>query len=415
MPKLEIAVLATLDSKTEEVRFFCDALGRIGITPWVIDLSLRPHENDWGAVSGDVLAQASGTTWTAIAEMSRAEAATTMVEGGIRTLEEKFDSGEISGVIGIGGANGSTMACALMRALPPLFPKGMITPVAATAVVQWHVAQSDIIMFPTIGDISLNRITRAVIENAAHAIAGMAAAWHGPSDAVPANQPLVGISTFGNLQEPVNRITRKLTDDGFEVIQFHASGPGGKALEYLAGIGELAGVIDFTTSELTDLITGGVYSAGDDRLRAAGAAGLAQVIVPGSIDFTNWWVGEVPDRYRDREFHHYSVENLLMRTNEEEYEKLGALMAERLNAATGPVAVLIPKRGFSQQSTLRVQDLDGNDLGPWFEPGFDAPFTQALKKKLKRGRIEEFDLHINDPEFADACLKAFADLMQQQR
>lgn len=413
MPRTEIAVLATLDSKTDEVRFFRDALAGIGVSPWVMDLSLRPHENDWGAVSGDVLAQASGTVWPEIAEMSRADAAEVMVTGGIKILRKKFKSGTISGVIGIGGANGSTMACAMMRALPPLLPKGMITPVAATPVVQWHVAQSDIVMFPTIGDISLNRITKAVMDNAAHAIAAMARAWQGRTQ-VHNDRPLVGISTFGNLQEPVDRISEHLSADGFEVIQFHASGPGGKALEHLASIGELTGVVDFTTSELTDLLTGGVYSAGDGRLRAAGAAGLAQVIVPGSIDFTNWWVGEIPDRYKNRAFHHYSVENLLMRTNAEEYAKLGEMMAERLNDATGPFAVLIPKKGFSQQSNLSAQDLDGNDLGPWFEPDFDLPFTNALKKNLKRGRIDEFDLHINDPEFADACISAFTDLMKQR-
>ena len=167
-------------------------------------------------------------------------------------------------MLGLGGANGSTMACAIMRALQVGLPKVMVTPVAATAAVQWYVAESDIAMVPTIGDISLNRITRAALANAAAAVAGMAMAWQ-QRRAVGAPPALIGVSSFGNLQPAVDRITLGLERAGFEVIHFHASGPGGRALEQLASRGELAGVIDLTTSELADLLTGGVYSAGGSK------------------------------------------------------------------------------------------------------------------------------------------------------
>ena len=219
----------------------------------------------------------------------------------------------------------------------------MVTPVAATAAVQWYVAESDIAMYPTIGDISLNRVTRSAMTNAAYAVAAMARAWS-RQDAT-ARVPLLGVSSFGNTQPAVDRITERLEAEGFEVIHFHASGPGGRALEMLAASGELAGVIDLTTSELTDLVTGGVYSAGETRLTAAGAAGLPQVVVPGCLDFTNWWVGQVPEKFRQREFYQYNVEILLMRTNAEEFSSLGRLFGERLRAAKGPVSVLIPGGG----------------------------------------------------------------------
>ena len=219
-----------------------------------------------------------------------------MIGGGIKLVQARQKAGEIAGVLGFGGANGSTMACAIMRALPLRFPRSMVTPVAATAAVQWYVAESDIAMFPTIGDIWLNRITRAAIDNAAQAVAGMA--QRRGVAGLRTNAPLIGVSSFGNLQPAVDRITEQLEARGFEVIHFHASGPGGRALEALAGRGELAGVIDLTTSELTDFLTGGVYSAGEARLTGAGKAGIPQVVVPGCLDFTNWWVGEVPERYR---------------------------------------------------------------------------------------------------------------------
>ena len=200
-------------------------------------------------------------------------------------------------------------------------------------------------MFPTVGDIWLNRITRAAIDNAARAVAGMA---RKRADAAVQDRALIGVSSFGNLQPAVDRITAQLEGRGFEVIHFHASGPGGRALESLAGRGELAGVIDLTTSELTDFLTGGVYSAGAARLTGAGAAGVPQIVVPGCLDFTNWWVGEVPERYRSREFFQYNVEILLMRTNAEEFAALGKLMGERLAAAQGPVTVLAAAKGLER-------------------------------------------------------------------
>src|SRR5687768_16041077 len=258
----KVAVLATLDSKHEAAQFMCDTLREAGDEPWLFDLSLRPHTHDIAEVNGDAVAQESGTTWEALAKLSRADAAQTMIKGAAKLVSDNVEGGTLSGIVGVGGANGSTMSCAVMRQLSLAFPKAMVTPVAATAAVQWYVAESDIAMFPTIGDISLNRITRAAITNAAEAVAGMAKARRRRRAEAGISRGLIAVSSFGNLQPAVNRITARLEGEGFEVIHFHASGPGGRALESLARRGELSGVIDLTTSELTDFLTGGVYSAG---------------------------------------------------------------------------------------------------------------------------------------------------------
>ena len=179
----KVAVLATLDSKHEAAQFMCAALRQAGATPWLFDLSLRPHQHDLADVNGDAVAQASGTTWDALAKLSRADAAQTMIKGAVKLFCDKVAGGALSGIVGIGGANGSTRSCWVMLQLPLAFPKAMVTPVAATAAVQWYVAESDIAMFPTIGDISLTRITRAAIRNAAEAVAGMAKARARPAEA----------------------------------------------------------------------------------------------------------------------------------------------------------------------------------------------------------------------------------------
>jgi uncharacterized protein (UPF0261 family) len=292
----------------------------------------------------------------------------------------------------------------------------MVSAVAATAAVQRYVGESDIMMFPMmfpmIGDAALNRVTRRVMANASTAVAAMAQDWVVAGDASEADAPpLIGVSSFGGTARCVDRVTDLLHDCGYEVIHFHASGPGGRALESLTAKGEIAGVVDVTTHELTDLVVDGVYSAGDGRLRAASAACLPQVIVPGAIDHSNFWVGKVPAQFHDREFFQFNAQNMLMRTNADEFARLGKLMADRLNDAHGPFVVMIPTRGFSEHTRRKTHDLDGNAVGSWNKPEVDRVFTDTLRANLKTGAVEELDLHISDLEFADACVAAFMEMM----
>ena len=408
-----IAVLATLNTKGREASFIADVLARAGATAWIVDLSLKPHDVGGAHVTGASVASAVGSSWGALSEYSRQDAAAVMAEGGRKILLERLLAGEISGAIGLGGANGTNLVCSIMRALPYLVPKVVVSAVAGTAAAQWYVAESDIAMYPSIGDIALNRITASVMESAALAVAAAARNWAAKRNAKTAHAPLVAVSSFGGTAACVDRVSERLQKLGYEVIQFHASGVGGKSLERLAAAGELAGVIDITTHELTDLIADGVYSAGDARLTAAGAAGLPQVIVPGAIDHANLWAEQVPDRYKGREFFRYNAQNLLMRTNTEEFEKLGRGFAMRINAAKGPVRVLIPMEGFSEHTKRRAHDLQGNDKGPWKRPEDYRLFVDTLKSQLKAAPVGELPLHINDIAFADACIDAFVEICKK--
>lgn len=409
-PRPIVAVLATMDTKCNEARFVADVLTHAGAAPWIVDLSMKSHTVSAVDVSGAQVAGAAGASWHEVNERSRQQAAAVMAEGGARILLEKYAKGEIAGAIGIGGANGTSLVCSILRALPYLVPKVMISTVAGTAAVQWYVAESDIAMYPSIGDVSINRLTKAVMENAASAVALAASNWAARREAKTIHAPLVAVSSFGGTAGCVERVRQRLEALGYEVILFHASGAGGRSLERLASSGELAGVVDVTTHELADLVVDGVYSAGAARMTSAGAAGLPQLIVPGAIDHSNFWVGQVPDRYKTREFFQYNAQNLLMRTNAEEFRKLGVEFARRLNAARGPVRVLIPLEGFSEHTKRRAQDLAGNDKGPWRRIEEYRAFTDTLKSHLNGARIDELSLHINDAAFADACVDAFAEI-----
>jgi uncharacterized protein (UPF0261 family) len=405
-----VAVLATLDTKGKEARFVADTLARAGAAAYIVDLSLKPHEVGGADITAAKVAAAADTSWQALAERSRQDAAAVMAEGGRKVLLERFAAGAISGVFGLGGANGTNLVCSIMRALPYLVPKVVVSAVAGTAATQWYVGESDIAMFPSIGDVALNRVTAAVMENAALAVAAAARNWVTKRAAAGNHAPLIAVSSFGGTAACVDHVSARLAQLGYEVIQFHASGVGGKSLERLAASGELAGVVDITTHELTDLVVDGVYSAGDTRLTGAGAAGLPQVVVPGAIDHANFWVGQVPERYRNREFFQYNAQNLLMRTNAEEFEKLGREFAKRLNAAEGPVRVLVPMEGFSEHTKRRTHDLHGNDMGPWKQPDDYRIFVGMLRSHLETARVNELELHINDLAFADACVDAFLEI-----
>ena len=407
-----VAILATINTKSKEVHFIANVLKRAGATPWIVDLSMKPHNLPLADITGEQVARLADRSWLALDGSVRQEAAAVMVEGGTKLLLEKYTKGDLAGAIGIGGANGTNLVCSIMRSLPYLLPKVMISTVAGTAAAQWYVAESDIAMYPSIGDISLNRITTAIMENAANAVAIAATNWLARRQAQTPTAPLVAISSFGGTAGCVERVSQRLEALGYEVILFHASGVGGKSLERLSVSGELAGVIDVTTHELTDLIVDGVYSAGEARMTGAGAAGLPQVIVPGAIDHANFWVGHVPDKYKGREFFQYNAQNLLMRTNTEEFKILGGEFAKRLNLAKGPVRILIPLEGFSEHSKRRARNLNGDDTGPWRRSDDYSAFVVSLRSNLKSGLIEELSLHINDNAFADACIDAFVKLVK---
>ena len=130
-----------------------------------------------------------------------------MIEGGTKILLEKFAKGEIAGAIGIGGANGTNLVCSILRALPYLVPKVMISTVAGTAAVQWYVAESDIAMYPSIGDVSINRITKRSWRMLRYAVAMAANNWAAKRQEDNSSRPLIAVSSFGGTAACVERVS----------------------------------------------------------------------------------------------------------------------------------------------------------------------------------------------------------------
>jgi uncharacterized protein (UPF0261 family) len=323
-----------------------------------------------------------------------------MARGAEHVLRRMFDDGAIVGVIGVGGGAGTSVATAAMRALPLGIPKVMISTLSGGDVSAF-VGVSDIVMIPSIVDISgLNRISRGVLARGVAAVCAMADVVVTEAD----TNPLIAASMFGNTTKCVDAARAAFEAKGFEVLVFHATGTGGRTMESLIDAGHIAGVLDVTTTELADELAGGVMTAGGTRLEAAARTGTPAVVAPGCVDMVNFWAPDtVPERYRGRRFYQHNANVTLMRTTPEENGQIGRIVADKLNASRGAVAVYLPLRGVS------VISAPG---GPFHWPEADEALFQALREHLRADiPLHALDVNINDPVFAAAMVEGLLAMM----
>jgi len=410
-----VLIIGTLDTKAKELIYLRQRIVAAGAESLLMDVSCGSELTDSPAdIPSREVAREIGMDFSAITPLDKTSAVKAMTQGAVKAAERLMTEGKFHGVIALGGANGSEIACTVMRALPVGFPKLMVTCVAS-GDVRPYVQTKDIMMANSIGDISLNRITKMVINNAARAVAHMANSGHLDEEE---SRPQICISSFGVVLPCVEKAKGLLEDRGFEVIELHSSGTGGMALEELVRAGGISGVLDITTSELADDLVGGIYSAGPRRLEAAGEMGVPQVISLGALDFGNFGAKEtVPEKYRDRDFYFYTPSISLMRTTMEENRTLGERIAKKANASRGPTAIIIPRKGFSvldRSGGKKMTAIDGTISGDWHDETADAALIASIRAHLDTSRIKlvEMDAHINDPEFAEAAVALLDEMMK---
>jgi uncharacterized protein (UPF0261 family) len=357
-------------------------------------------------VDADKVAEAGGGSLKQLQEKNdRGEAMKIMCMGSAAIIKSLYHEGKIDGIIGMGGTGGTTVVTAAMRALPVGIPKVCVSTAASGDVVV-YVGTKDITMIPSIVDVAgINRVSRIIFSRAAGAICGMAEANIPESEE---DKPVITASMFGNTTECVNACMDKLSAKGYEILVFHATGTGGKAMESLVKEGLVDAVLDITTTEWADTVCGGVFDAGPARLDAAGQMGVPHLIVPGCVDMANFGgMDTVPEKYKKakRTFYEWNPSVTLMRTNKEENEKMGKVFAEKANAAKGPVAFLIPLRGVS------ILDGDGQ---PFCDREADRAMFETIKVHLKEGiPVMEMDRNINDPEFSAKAVEMILDLIKR--
>jgi uncharacterized protein (UPF0261 family) len=398
----KIAVLGTLDTKGAEHGFVAELIRARGHEVVLIDVGSGSAPTVRPDVSREEVAAAGGVDLVGIqARQDRGEAVTAMSKAAGVYLARLVEAGEVHGVISLGGGGGTAIGTAAMRELPVGFPKVMVSTLAAGNVAP-YVGTKDIVMFPSIVDVSgVNRLSRVLLSRAAGAVCGMVEMEVPKGD----DRPLIAASMFGNTTECVNSAREILEGAGYEVLVFHSTGMGGRVMEGLIGSGMIRGVLDVTTTEWADELVGGILGAGPTRLEAAGKAGVPTIVTPGCLDMVNF--GEpatVPEKFAGRVFYHHNPQVTLMRTNAMECAELGRILAEKVNAYTGPVAVLLPLKAISVISAPGKVFHDAEA---------DAALFGAIREHLRPGiPLIEVDAEINEEVFARACAETLLGLMR---
>ncbi len=317
----------------------------------------------------------------------------------------------IGGIISAAGSGGTALATPAMRRLPIGMPKVMISTVASGDVGQ-YVGPSDIMMMYSVTDVQgLNKISRQVLANGANAVVGMvkrAAADKIARDKIPA-KPGLGLTMFGVTTRAVQQVTAQL-DDLYDCQVFHATGVGGRSMEKLADSGLLSAVMDLTTTEICDMMCGGVFAATEDRFGAIIRTRIPYVGSLGAMDMVNFGArNTVPEKFKDRVFVEHNPQVTLMRTTASENAKMGDWIASRLNEMTGPVRFLIPEGGVS------ALDAPGQ---AFHDPAADKALFDALTARFQEGgnrRLIRVPHNINDPAFARAAVEALEEINPMKR
>jgi len=402
-----VVMVGSLDTKGAEYAFVRDRLRAAGADVVVVDTGVLgepafPPDFDRAAVASaggreiDELA-AAGDRGAALAVMSAGAAA---------IVADLHATGRLDGALALGGTGGTSVAAAAFRPLPLGVPK-LIVSTAASGSTAAYVGETDLVLMPSVVDVAgINRISSPILANAAAAMAGMVSAAAPPDDA---GRPLVAASMFGVTTPCVTRARARLEDLGYEVLVFHMTGSGGRAMESLIRQGFFAGVLDVTTTELADHLVGGVFDAGPDRLRAAAEGGVPQVVSVGALDMVNFGAVEtVPERFRSRVLYEHNASVTLMRTTADECAELGARLAERVRAATGPATVVLPLRGVS---AIAVEG------GPFHDAAADEALFGAIRTGLAGSDVDlvELDAAVNDDEVADLLVDRLHDSIVHHR
>lgn len=402
--RVTVAIVSTMDTKGREIAYLKDRIEKLGCTTLVIDVGVFAPVGISPDVSREEVAGAAGSSISEILGQGHKGAAFhTMSKGALQKISQLYAERGFDAIVSVGGGTGTHMVAGAMQALPMGVPKLMVTTVASRDVSA-IVGSKDITLMHAFCDIiGLNFMTKRLLGTAAGAIVGMVSVKRAPSP----DSRVVGLTSFS----PVNRCARSAQEMlgafGYEVVPFHAVGSGSMAMEALINDRVIRGVLDLSLHEFADQIHNGYCkNIGPDRLENAGHMGLPHVILPGGLDMIVFECTSpegVPEHLRNRKFVSHDFRSLL-RTNADDYIRLAAIIAEKVNRAIRPPTLVIPLKGWS------TIDDEGE---PFYEPETNRVFVSEIKSRLlPRVKVVEVEAHIND----DACAKIVAselhDLME---
>ena len=408
-----IAVIATLDTKGPEVAYLKSRIERQGFKTLILNtaiLECRDEAAPECQFLPEEIAREGGVHLQELrllcAEKGiRSKGIRAMAEGSARLLSRLYGEGRFRGVVGLGGAQGTEICTSAMRALPFGVPKVMVSTVASGKTpFGIYVGTRDLTIMHSVVDIlGINSLTRRILANAAGAITGMC-------DLDPleeeSGRPRIGITIYGQTTPGGLALKAALEEQGFEVIAFHPNGTGGRAMEEMALAHFLDGLLDLTPHELTDELFGGIHAGQPERILAAGRAGIPRLLVPGAMEVITMAEPEtIPASFQDHPRLPHNPHITLVRAGRDQMIQLGRVLGERLNQSSGPVIVAIPRGGYSFYNRPGLL---------FYDPPADRAFVEVLKETLRSDiPVVELEGHINDPEFGQALLPLFLNMLER--
>jgi len=401
-----VALVGTFDSKGVEYAYVKKILEDLGLKTFTIHMGVFPPMFTPDVSNEDVANAVGVDIHEVAAKKDRAWATEVLSKGMEKLIPQLYREGKFDGILAFGGTGGTSIATPAMRALPIGVPKVMVSTVASGNTSQ-YVGTSDIVMMPSVVDVSgLNSISTKIFSNAAFAIAGMVTF---ENKAVVEKKPLVAATMFGVTTPCINFAREYLEARGYEVLVFHATGTGGRSMEDLVKAGFIEGVLDITTTEWADEVVGGVLSAGPQRLAAAGNLGIPQVVSVGAVDMCNFGpVDTVPAKFYNRKIYKHNPTVTLMRTTVEENIEIANNIAEKLNGAKDYTVLMLPLLGVSMIDAVGQA---------FYGPEEDTALFDTLRNKIDRKvvRLEEYAMHVNDKEFAEKAAQNLIEMMDRKR
>lgn len=394
-----ILVIGTGDTKSDELLFMADVIGKSGGLPVMVDVSVLgdpPYMPDY---SKHDIARAADTTIEAIIDSGDENSAMAlMAQGASSLVRSLYDAGQVDGMIVLGGSMGTDLALDTAAVLPLGVPKFIVSTIAYSHLLPPERIAPDLMMILWAGGLyGLNPICKAVLSQACGAVVGAAKAGIRPTD----DRPLIGMTSLGSSCLKYMKILKpELEKRGYDVAVFHATGMGGRAYEAIAAQKGFAAAFDLCIQEVSNHANGTVVTSGPDRMENAGRAGIPQIVAPGAVDMVDMpaWQA-VPERFADRPYHAHNRLIGSVTTSPAGRREVARVIAQKLGTAGAPVAFVLPAKG------IQEWDQDGE---PLHEPEALEAFNDEMRKAMP-GTVQfsEVDAHINALEFSARVLDIF--------
>lgn len=370
----QVLLIGTKETKPTELAALGNALRAQGLTPVMVDVSLR---------SGDVLAGDAKLALMATRTSEAIAQARSLAPSSLAAL-------------GIGGGTGGEMALDVLCALPSDLPRALITTMAFDP--RTRLADNAITLMPTLCDIEGMNLTLAqIFARTAAMITGLQHQKAPPPDP----RPSIAVSTLGVTGAAGVAIVQGLDRNGLGATVFHANGYGGAAFARFIREGRAQAVIDLNVHELGRMRIAGACAPMPDRFTCA--ACLPRVVLPGALNFLGLGaLDTLAPEYLARPHYRHSGLFTHVQLTENEMTAQAEALAALLNQSTGPTLLLLPMGGFSHE------DRPGGAIEAVHLRALAADILTAAARNYQ---VERLPHHINADQTAQAAVTALLQRM----